>query len=289
MKLIKLLYRKPFVYILPDKLHLKLMYRFRMKRRLDFSNLRTFNEKMQWIKLYDRNPVYSMMADKIEARKYIEKKIGAEYLIPLIGTYDSADEIDFSKLPGQFAIKCNHDSKSAFICTDKKNTDIEAVRTSLNKKLERNYHYYFREWAYKNIKRRIICEKYMIDRETNELRDYRFYCFNGEPKLISVDFDKSTVYKRNSYTADWEFIDVRIKHPNAPDRNIQKPDQLDKLIELSRVLAFGITFLRVDFYLVDGKIYSGELTFYPAGGYTKYIPDEFDLTMGSMLDLPVSK
>ena len=282
-----LLYRKPFRYILPDPLHLKLMYKIRMGCRLNLGNPETFTEKIQWLKLYDRNPLYAVLADKIEARKYIEEKIGAEYLIPLLNTFDKTDEINFDELPEQFVLKCNHDSKSNYICRKKDRKEFDAALLFLSKKLKANYYYYFREWAYKNIKPRIICEKYMEDSATGELRDYRFYCFNGKVKVIGVDYDIIKAYKRALFTPDWKFYDVRYKHLKGKEDDIKRPEQLDKMIELAEMLAKDIHFIRVDFYIADGSIYSGELTLYPSGGYSKFEPSEFDCELGKFLDLPL--
>lgn len=287
IKLNLLLFRKPFRFILPDSLHLKLMYKIKMGRRLNLNNPVAFTEKIQWLKLHDRNPIYTVLADKIEARKYIKEKIGGEYLIPLLKTYERANEINFDELPEQFVLKCNHDSKSKYICRKKDREEFDSAVAVIAKKLKANYFYYFREWAYKDVMPRIICEKYMEDSKTGELRDYRFYCFNGEVKIIGVDYDIIKAYKRALFTPDWEFLDVRYKHLKGKKSDIERPKQLDTMIGLAEILADGLPFVRVDFYIADGKIYSGELTLYPSAGYSKFEPGEFDYELGRYLELPV--
>lgn len=263
------------------------MYKFRMGCWPNLKKPKSFTEKIQWIKLHDRKAIYSKMADKIEARKIIEEKIGKKYLIPLIKIYKNADEIDFDELPDQFVLKCNHDSKSKFICKDKKTTDLESARKLLKKKIKSNYYYYFREWSYKNIDRRIICEKYMEDSVTGELRDYRFYCFNGKVRVIGVDYDIIRAYKRCLLTPDWTYINVRYKHLKGKDGDIKKPEQLDTMLKLAEILAKDMYFLRVDFFIANGRLYSGELTLYPSGGYSKFDPPEYDYELGSYLKLPI--
>ncbi len=258
-----------------------------MGHRLNLKAPGSFTEKIQWLKLYDRNPLYTVLADKIEARKYIEEKIGAEYLIPLLNTYDNTDEINFDELPEQFVLKCNHDSKSKYICRKKDREEFNASLLLLSKRLKANYYYYFREWAYKKIKPRILCEKYLEDSKTGELRDYRFYCFNGKVKVIGVDYDIIKAYKRALFTPEWKFLDVRYKHLKGKEGDIKKPVQLVKMIGLAETLADRIPFIRVDFYIADGNIYSGELTLYPSGGYSKFEPAGFDYEMGKHLDLPL--
>src|SRR5699024_8410056 len=197
----KIIFRNPLMLIpslgkrgllnwLPDKIYLKICFRAKMRRKIDFSNVRTYNEKLQWLKINDRNPIYTKMVDKYEVREYIANHIGEEYLIPLIGVYDSFEEINFNELPNQFVLKCTHDSGGLVICKDKSKLDIEAARKKINDSLKRNYYYLFREWPYKNVKPRVICEKYMVDEFEKELKDYKFFCFNGKPKALFVASDR---------------------------------------------------------------------------------------------------
>ncbi|MDX1359202.1 MAG: ATP-grasp fold amidoligase family protein [Clostridia bacterium] len=287
INLIFLLYRKPFRFILPDALHIKLMYKYRMGRKLNLKNPESFTEKIQWLKLHDRNPMYHKLADKIAAREYIREKIGEEYLVPLIATYDSTNEIEYDELPDQFVLKCNHDSKSKYICRKKDRKEFDEAIKFLGKRLKANYYYYFREWAYKKIKPRITCEEYLEDTETGELRDYRFYCFNGKVELIAVDYDIIKAYKRAMFTPDWQFHDVRYKHLKGRKEDIEKPEQLSKMIELAQTLSEGMIFLRVGLFIANNVIYAGELTFYPSAGYSQLEPMEFDYYMGKFMELPI--
>ena len=182
-----------FLNFLPDETILKIKFKDRIGKELNLKKPKTFNEKLQWLKLYDRNPAYTKLVDKYEVRKHIAKTIGQEYLIPLLGVWDTFEDINFSKLPNQFVLKCTHDSGGLIICTDKNRLDIDAARKKINKCLKRNYYYPGREWPYKNVKPRIICEKYMVDESGTELKDYKFMCFNGEVKCIFVCLNRNAL------------------------------------------------------------------------------------------------
>ena len=177
---------KNFFFFVPDKIYLKWKYRLIIAKKLDLKNPKLLSEKLQWLKLYDRNPIYTKMVDKYEAREYIKDKAGEKYLIPLIGIYDKFDEIDFDKLPNQFVMKCTHDSGGLVICKDKKQLDLKKARKKINKYLKRKYFYVHREWPYKNVKPRIIIEKYMENKNKEDLKEYNFFCFNGVPEMIDI-------------------------------------------------------------------------------------------------------
>ena len=275
--------------ILPDRLFLKIEFKLRTGSKLNIDNPKSFNEKLQWLKLYDRRPEYTMMVDKYEVRKYVAEKIGEEYLIPLLGVYDSFDEIDFSKLPDRFVLKCTHDSGSNVICRDKSKLDIGTTRAKLNKHLSRNYFWQGREWPYKNVKPRIVCEKYMVDESGIELKDYKIFCFDGEPKLIQVDFDRFRDHKRNIYDLDWNLVDLTIKYPRDPNKTIARPDKLDEMLDVARKLSAGIPHVRVDLYSIGDKIYFGELTFTHGAGYEPFYPESYNELFGSWLKLPNRK
>jgi hypothetical protein len=260
-----------------------------MGTRLDLKSPETFNEKLQWIKLYDRKPEYTQMADKYEVRKIISQKIGGEYLIPLLGVWDKFDDIDFDKLPNQFVLKCNHDSGSLVICKDKASLNIKQAKKIIEKCLKQNYYYYGRQWVYKDITPRIIAEKYMTDESGSELKDYKVFCFNGEPKIIQVDFNRFTDHKRNFYSIDWEYQSFAVLFPTDEHIFIQKPKDLGLLLNLSRKLSDGIAQLRCDFYIINEKIYFGELTFYHGDGYEKFTPPEWDRKLGDWIALPLSE
>jgi len=256
-------------------------------KKLDLENPRTYNEKIQWLKLYDRRPEYTMMADKYEVRNFIKAKIGEGYLIPMIGLYNTVDEIDFEELPDKFVIKCTHDSGSVVVCTDKSKLEIDSVKRHLQKYLSRNYFLVGREWVYKNISPRIICEEYLVDDSGKELKDYKVFCFDGEPKVIQVDFDRFVDHKRNIYDTKWNLLDVEIHFPKNSSKVIPRPSQLEEMLEVAHKLSENIPHLRVDMYLSRGKIYFGELTFTHGSGFETFRPQSFDNLLGSWIKLPI--
>lgn len=273
---------------LSDETYLKLKFYALIGKKLDLKNPKTFNEKLQWLKLYDRKPEYTMMVDKYLVRDYIKEKLGEEYLIPLLGVWDDPDEIDFEKLPEQFVLKCNHNSGlGMYICKDKSQMDIEKVKSELRKGLSQDYYLTGREWPYKSVRPRIIAEQYMEDAKTSELRDYKFFCFNGEVKCFKVDFDRFVSHRANYYDTNGKLLPFGEKVcPPDFEREIEMPINLDLMLELAKKLSNGIPFVRVDFYEVNGKVYFGELTFYPASGFGPFIPEEWDFTLGSWISLP---
>lgn len=271
-----------------DKAFLKLYFRVFNGKRLDLENPRTFNEKIQWLKLYNQKPEYTIMADKYLAKEYVGKKIGEQYIIPLLGVWDSPDEIDFEQLPERFVLKCNHNSGTGMcICRDKAALNIENVKEKLQKGLDENFFWHGREWVYKNIARKIIAEAYMTDESGYELKDYKIFCFDGVPKLIEVDFDRfSAEHRRNLYTTDWELVDAEIKYKNAPDRKIDRPECLDEMLELAGKLSEGIPHVRVDFYVINRNVYFGEITFYHGSGLEDFRPKSLGITLGDYIKLP---
>ena len=272
------------INLLNDKTYLKIRYYATFKKFLNLKNPQTFNEKLQWLKLNDRKDIYTKMVDKYEAKSYVSKIIGNKYIIPTLGIYNNFDEIDFNKLPNQFVIKCTHDSGGLVIVTDKSKLDIKKAKKKINKSLKRNYYYLGREWPYKNVKPRIIVEKYMKDNKDTSMRDYKFFCFNGNPYCILLCNDRNTELKETFFDLNWKILPF--KRPNhSIDTNIEKPHNLDKMIEFSKKLSLNIPFLRVDFYEINGNLYFGELTFYPAGGFSKFEPEEWDLKLGNLIDL----
>lgn len=274
---------------LPDKIYLKMLYYAKLGQKLNLKNPQTFNEKMQWLKLYDRNLEYTNMADKYVVREWVLKKLGEDYLIPLLGVWESIEEIDWSILPEQFVLKCTHDSASVIICKDKKKFDIEKAKEKLYSSLHINYFYASREWPYKNIKPRIIAEKYMVDESGKELKDYKIYTFGGKPYLIQVDFGRFENHRRNLYTVDWEYIDEGIEYPKDKSVYISKPECLEEMLECSRKLAEGTISLRTDFYSIKDKIYFGEVTFYQEAGFAHFEHEKFNYLLGKQIELPIQK
>ncbi len=285
-KILLWLCNKNIFWFLSDKTYLKMKYRLVVGKKLNLKNPKTFNEKLQWLKLYDRKPIYTTMVDKYEAKKYVASIIGEEYIIPTLGVYNHFDEIDFDKLPNQFVIKCTHDSGGIVIVKDKKELNIEEAKKKIEKCLKRNYFYSGREWSYKNIKPRIIIEKYMVDESQKELKDYKIFTFDGKAKIIEVDFDRFIEHKRNLYDTDWKYIEAIIKYPTDKNVKINKPKSLNKMLELAEKLSKDIPHVRTDFYSIDDKIYFGELTFYHESGYGKFVPEEFGEELGSWIKLP---
>ncbi|WP_242876304.1 ATP-grasp fold amidoligase family protein [Desulfosporosinus hippei] len=271
-----------------DKTFLSLVYRARMGKKLNILNPKTFNEKLQWLKIYDRNPLYTTLVDKLAVRKYIGHILGEECLIPILGAYDSFDEIDFENLPNQFVLKCTHDSGGLVICKNKRKFDKEAARSKINRCLKRNYFYHGREWPYKNVKPHIICEQYIVNENYAELNDFKFMCFNGEPKCSFVCLNRNSPAGLNVdfYDMDWNPMSFERHYPRS-GTIIEKPKNFTKMIEFSKQLSKDIPFLRVDFYEVNGVLYFGELTFYPGNGFEEFTPEEFDYALGEWIRLPL--
>lgn len=274
--------------MLPDRLFLKALFRLRMGYKLNLDNPQTFNEKLQWLKLHNRKPEYTQMVDKVGAKEYVANIIGEEHIIPTLGVWDRVEDIDWDSLPNQFVLKCTHDSGGIVICSDKSKLDISAAKAKLKKGLKRKYYPQNREWPYKNVKPRIIGEQYMVDESGYELKDYKWFCFNGEPKALFIATDRGVEgeeTKFDFFDAEFNHLPFTNGHPNA-NREIAKPKSFEKMKELAAKLSAGQPHLRVDFYDIDGKIYFGELTFYHWSGTMPFEPEEWDYTFGSWIKLP---
>lgn len=274
-------------HLFTDKAFLKVLFRLKMGYWMDFNNPKTYNEKLQWLKLHNRKPEYTKMVDKAGAKEYVANIIGEEYIIPTIGIWDSVDDIDFDKLPNQFVLKCTHDSGGIVICKDKSTLDIKAAKKTLRRGLKRDFYAVNREWPYKNVVPRIIGEEYMVDESGYELKDYKWFCFDGEPKALFIATDrgiKGVETKFDFFDADFNHLPFTNGHPNA-DREIAKPLGFEKMKELAAKLSAGQPHIRVDFYDINGKVYFGELTFYHWSGTTPFEPKEWDYTFGSWINL----
>lgn len=289
-KILIILSNKYFFNFLPDKQYVQLKYKLIMGRKLELQKPQTFNEKLQWLKLYDRNHQYTQMVDKYEAKKYVASIIGEEYIIPTIGIYNSFDEIDFKKLPNKFVIKCTHDSGGLILCKNKEKLDIAKAKKKIDKCMKNNYYYKHREWVYKNIKPRIIIEKYMED-NNSIMRDYKFFCFNGEPKLmyLSEGLENHETARMSFYDMDFNLIDCKRKDYKQLDYTPKKPKTFEKMKEFASILSKDIPHLRVDWYEINGKLYFGELTFFTCSGFIPFEPEEWDHKLGEMLKLPDKK
>lgn len=269
-----------------DKEYLMKLFNARKKYPLNLKNPKTFNEKLQWLKLYYRNPEYTIMVDKYKVREYIAEKIGEEYLIPLIGVWDDPDDIDFDSLPKQFVLKCNHNSGIGLcICKDKNKLNINKVKKELNRGLKQNYYLSSRERPYKNVRKKIICEKYMVDESGYDIKDYKIFCFNGEPKFVQIDYDRFNDHKRKFYDLNWEEMELKLIY-GSDNTKIERPSNFDRMLELSRSLSKNIPFLRTDFYVINDSIYFGELTFFPEAGISSFTPDEWNYKLGDSIHLP---
>ena len=277
---------------LSDKAFLSVMYRATFAEKINWETPRTFSEKLQWLKLNDRKPIYEKMVDKFEAKQYVAERIGEEYVIPVIGgPWNHPDEIDFVALPEQFVLKTTHDCGGVLICRDKSRFDREAAKKFLAEHLQRDYYLHCREWPYKNVKPRIFAEKFLCEEgATAAVRDYKFFTFDGEPKLMYIasgrDYakkDKQVVYA-DFFDMDYNHVDLRIDHDNAPEPPA-KPQNFEKMVECARKLAQGTKHLRVDFYEVNGQMYSGELTFFHCGGLYEFKTKQWDKTMGDWICL----
>lgn len=272
---------------LPDKLYLQIYYLLRLKKRLNLKNPKTFNEKLQWLKLYDRKPEYTQMVDKYAAKKYIADKIGEEYIIPTLGVWDDFDEIDFDSLPDQFVLKCTHDSGGVVICKDKATFNKETTLKIIKRALKYKFFYIAREWPYKNIKPRIIAEEYLDCINSSKFVEYKIFCFNGEPKLFLVCKGNAHGAGRTNdfYDLDFNHIPVTVTYPNS-SKIEEKPAEYEEIINIARELSKGIPQLRVDTYVANGKVYVGEMTFYHDSGCCRFNPESYDVEFGKLINLP---
>ena len=274
---------------MPDEEYLRRKFKACMGRELNLETPVTFNEKLQWLKLYDRNPKYTMLVDKYQVREYIKDKLGEEYLIPLLGVWNDPSEIDFDALPQQFVLKCNHNSGLGMcICKDKSKLDISNVRSELRKGLKQDYYLTGREWHYKNVPKIIICEQYMEDGNgLDELTDYKFFCFQGNVNCVMACTDRSSGNpKFYFFDQQWNLLryNKRGKEASAgftPER----PENLDQMFEIASELSKDLRFSRIDLYSCGGKVYFGEITFFPDSGFDSNFLPEADKLLGSMISL----
>ncbi len=288
MKILKII-KKNLLNLLPSKLYLKLQFKRRMGKDLNLNKPITFNEKIQYMKLYDKKPLYTKLADKVAVKPYVASIIGEEYIIPTLGVWDSYDDIDFTKLPNQFVLKCNHDSGTVKVVRDKKLINHSEFRSFFQKALKRNFYYYGREWAYKDIKPQVFAEELLQDPNLNneDLLDYKFFCFNGKVDSIMVCKERHTGdTKFYFFNRNWQFLKYNKENLNLPDDfSMPKPDNLKEMVAIAEKLTQGLRFIRLDLYNVNGKIYFSEYTLYPDCGYDSTFTDEADHYYGNKLDI----
>lgn len=281
---------KRYLRWLPDEAYLRLLYYFTIGKRLRLKNPQTFTEKIQWLKLYNRKPEFTMMVDKYAVKDYVAGIIGSEYVIPTLGVWDSFDEIDFDSLPDKFVLKTTHGGGSGgvVICRDKALIDKEAMRRKLEKSLKQDIYKSLREWPYKNVARRIIAEQFLEIDANFEIKDYKFFCFNGEPRFLKVDFNRFIEHHANYYDTNWQLLPFGEAGLLPVESHIeQKPENFEEMVEIARKLSKGQPFLRVDLYNLQGKIYFGELTFFPASGLGAFSPMSADSQIGDYIKLSI--
>lgn len=286
---------------IPDRIYLKYQYHFVLGKILDLKHPKSFNEKLQWLKLYNRNPLYTKLVDKFEVKEWVAEKIGKQYTIPTLAVYDNINQIDLDELPKQFVLKCTHDSGSIVICKNKKEFDLEASKKVLEKGLKNDFFSKHREWPYQDVPRRIIAESYLTDCQQDIqtsaschkkiLMDYRFYCFDGEPMVIYaytnyLQEDGSKPEPSNCEYMDLSWQPLQFHQHSLPRGDVPKPGKIMEMKSLASILSKDIPFVRVDFYCNDDRIYFGEMTFFPGSGLSRFYPDSYDLILGHYLRLP---
>lgn len=277
--------RRYFSKLMNDKTFIKWEYFFSFKRFPNLDNPKTFNEKLQWLKLNDKHKEYTTLVDKYEVKKYVAKVLGNNYIIPTLGVWENFDDIDFDKLPNQFVLKTTHDSGGVIVCKDKKFLNITAAKKKIEKSLKHNYYYEHREYPYRNVKPRIIAEKFMVDESGTELKDYKFFCFDGKCKMLFVATDRPYDTRFNFYDTEFNQLPFKQGHPLST-KEIKKPIGFEQMKDIAEKLSKGFPHLRVDLYDINGHIYFGELTFFHFSGNVPFEPNEWDYKIGKWLNLP---
>ena len=269
-----------------DRLYIESRYRAIFKKPIDLDNPVTFNEKMQWLKLYNQNPEYTDMVDKYLSKDYVVQRIGENFVAKLLGVWNSVDDIDFEELPGQFVLKTTHDCGGVVVCKDKEKFDFKRAKRTLRKHMKREYFYHCREWPYKNVQPRIIAEEYLQDGNSSVLPVYKILCFDGEPKIIqTIQNDKKPNESIDYFDAEWNLLNLRQNFPNS-EKTLEKPEKLAEMLSIAKELSAGTSFIRIDLYSVNGEIYFSEFTFFSDAGYARFEPEEWDEKLGSWITLP---
>ena len=269
--------------VLSDKPFISLVYFLNFRRKINLTPPKSFNEKLNWLKLYDHNPVYKSLADKYEVKNFVSQVIGEKYVVPCYGVWDSSDEIDFNNLPKQFVLKTTHNSSGVFVCRDKELLDMEKIKEELNKSLKRKYYKHTREWVYKEIAPRIIADEYLDDGSGHELKDYKFWCFNGEPRMMYITNKGKEIFE-NFYDMDFNVLNINHGFPRRfPE--YEKPECFEEMKVLARQLSSNIPFVRIDFFYVNKRIYFGEFTFYDWAGLRPFKKYEMDCELGKFISI----
>jgi hypothetical protein len=283
-----LLSHRGFLNFLPSKLFVRIAYKVYVKRKLNLKNPVLFNEKLQWLKIHNRDPLYNRLVDKYEVREYIKETIGENHLVPLIGVYQSIEDIPWEELPNRFVLKCTHGSSFNIICRDKSKLDITEAKKKLKNWLKRNWYWIGREWPYRDVKPRIICEKYITDSDSKDyLTDYKFYCFGGIVDSVLVCLDRTSGHtKFYFFDHNWQLKRYNVMGKAAPEGfTIEKPQKMDEMFEIAKKLSNKIPFVRIDLYCSNDNIYFGEFTLYPSAGFDPNRLLETEKFFGSKVDL----
>ena len=268
----------------PDSLWLRIIYKTKFQRNLNLGDPQSFNEKLNWLKLNDRNPLYTRLANKYDVKEYVRECIGEEYVVPCYGVWESFDDIDFDKLPDRFILKCTHDSGGRIVCTDKATFDKRRAKERLETTMRNNFFWWTREWVYKDVKPRILADMLLDDHTGEVLRDYKFWCFNGVPKYMYCTIKNDDVFE-NFYDMDFNVVNIDHGFKRAVPE-FDKPECFELMKTLAGKLSKGIPFVRVDFFLVEGRVYFGELTFYDWAGLRPFATYDQDLELGRLIALP---
>ncbi len=276
---------------LPSKLYAKIHYEHFSKEKLNLNNPQNFNEKIQWYKIFFRPPILNTLADKFAVREYVSKTIGKEYLNDLYAVYERPEDIDFDALPQQFVMKANHTNGHNIIVKDKREINRKNIIKKFKKWLKKNQYYRRgQEWAYKDVKPKIVIEKFLKEENNNALIDYKFYCFNGEPKFIDVHLDRDKDHKQGCFDLDFNQLPfIKSKKFNNISSDIQKPINFKEMVNVTKLLAKNLPFVRVDLYSINGKTIFGELTFYPGDARNKFYPEKYNKIIGDYFKLPKLK
>lgn len=269
---------------IPDKPYVKMVFWIKNGKRLNINNPKTFCEKQNWLKLYDVHPEYTQLVDKIAVRDYVTQKIGTDISFPILGVWDSIKDIDFTKLPEKFVLKCNHDSGSVKIIDDKNKIDVDELDKFYKGRMKINPYYTGREYPYKNVKPKIFAEKYMISSGAKDINDYKFFCFDGKPEIMFIATDRNTDVRFDFFDMNFEHLDIFYVHPNS-DNKIEKPETFDEMKEIASKLSEGMKFVRIDLYEINGKVYFGEYTIFNGGGFWPILPDEWDKKLGDLIKI----
>lgn len=287
-RIVKYIARRILLF-LPDKIYLSLTAPL-SGQKIDFNNPRTFGEKLQWMKIYDRNPMYTVLVDKVKVKDWVAERIGQKYIIPTLAVYARAEDIDLTTLPNQFVIKCNHNSGlGMLICRNKNAIDESSLRRNLKKGLKENYYRISKEWPYRDVHRKILVEQFMENEGESDLADYKWFCFNGKPTYCQVIRNRNTNETIDFYDVDWNHMEFVGLTPGVKNGTIgvERPSKLDEMLDIATKLSAGLSFSRIDLYNINGDVYFGEITFFPNSGFGKFYPEEWNYKLGDMIKLPI--